>query len=379
MSIQRTADAVVIGAGLNGAASAFFLSQRGVKRIAIVDAGLPGDGASGDAVGLLRTHYDNRPEAELAVRSMPWFREWRDRIGGSCGWIRTGFFRFTDEAEFRKLRVNAAVQRELGDEVSVLDRDDVRALGLGFVVDDIGGAVFEPGSGTSDNALAARCMLERACSDGAELLPFTSVRGIRVAGDTITGVDTSRGPISSAIVVIAAGGGSRAIAESCGVDLPCEPRPINAAEISVVDGYQAPGSYMDPVTDSWLAPRGGGRFMVPAALDGAGAIVAGLDRVTRRLPALADAVVIRTWTREDAFAPDGKPLIGALGGLDGLFVNTASAGKGHKVAPAAGLALSELIVDGTPTTVDLAPFAVTRFSNEPRAWSETEYTKQAIG
>jgi glycine/D-amino acid oxidase-like deaminating enzyme len=119
--------------------------------------------------------------------------------------------------------------------------------------------------------------------------------------------------------------------------------------------------------------------MVPAALDGAGTIVAGLDRVTRRLPALADAVVIRTWTREDAFAPDGKPLIGALGGLDGLFVNTASAGKGHKVAPAAGLALSELIVDGTPTTVDLAPFAVTRFSNEPRAWSETEYTKQAIG
>jgi sarcosine oxidase subunit beta len=375
---DRTADAVVVGAGLNGAATAFFLSQLGVRRIAILDSGLPGDGASGDAAGLLRTHYDNQPEAELAVRSMPFFREWPDRIGGTCGWMPTGFFRFIDEADLWKLKANAAVQRELWDEVQVLDRDDVRALHGDFVVEDIAGAVFEPGSGTSDNAAATRSLLERVCGVGGELWPFTPVSAVIAAGDRVTGVRTSRGAISTAVVVIAAGSGSRRLAASCGVDLPCEPRGLSAAEIRPIDGYVAPGSYMDPVTDSWLVPRADGRFIIPAAPDGSDTVSAGLDRVVRRVPGLAGAVVLRTWTREDAFAPDGKPVIGDAG-VQGLYVNTASAGKGHKVAPAAGLALSELIVGGEASTANLAPFRIDRFWNGGRPWSETEYAKQTIG
>ena len=60
-------------AGLNGAATAYFLLRKGLKHVIVVESELPFSGASGAAVGLLRTHYDNRPETELAARSMPYF------------------------------------------------------------------------------------------------------------------------------------------------------------------------------------------------------------------------------------------------------------------------------------------------------------------
>jgi sarcosine oxidase subunit beta len=378
-----TADAVVIGAGLNGAATAFFLGQRGLRRIVVLESGLPGDGASGDAVGLLRTHYDNRPETQLAIQSMPYFREWPDRIGGSCGWIATGFFRFADQAEFWKLEANAAVQRELGDTIMVLDAAEVRGTAPGFAVQDIAGAVYEPGSGTADNHLATRTLLARACSEGAEVHPFTPAIEVLLDGDAVIGVRTSHGTISSPIVVIAAGSGSSAIAATCGIRLPTTGRFLGAAEVRVRDGFRTPGSYMDPITDSWIAPRGEGRVVIPAGpavSDGRSAVViAGLSRVVRRVPGLADAIVLRTWTREDAFTPDGKPIIGVGDGLSGLFINTGGSGKGHKVAPGAALALSELIVDGEATTVDLAPFALRRFSQPSRAWTTTGYLQQTIG
>jgi sarcosine oxidase subunit beta len=378
--MTTSADAVIVGAGLNGAATAFFLQQQGLRHVVVVDAGLPGDGASGDAVGLLRTHYDNRPETMLAVRSLPWFREWHQRVGGSCGWLATGFFRFIGHDELWKLEANAAVQRELGDTAVVVSRDDLRSLAPGFEVDDVGGAVYEPDSGTADNDLAMRTLLARVCADGGELLPYTPVDRVLVEDGSVTGVRTARGSIAAPVVVVAAGIGSHAVGTRSGFELPCRAEPLAAAEVWTADGFVAPGSYMDPITDSWMAPRTGRRVIIsvdrPA---GPAAAAAGLVRVARRVPGMASAAVIRSWTRYDAFAPDGKPLIGAVSGIAGLYVNTAAAGKGHKVAPAAALGLSELITGGVATSVDLEPFGLDRFRSPSGPWSDTEYRQRTIG
>lgn len=378
--MTEIADAVIVGAGLNGAATAFFLQQRGVRHVVVVDTGSPGDGASGDAVGLLRTHYDNRPETVLAVRSLPWFREWTERVGGSCGWLATGFFRFVAHDELWKLEANVAVQRELGDTAVVLSADEIRTIAPAFHVDDVGGAVYEADSGTADNDLAMRTLLARVCADGGELLPFTPVDRVLVDGGRVTGVRTTRGSIAAPIVVIAAGIGSHGVAARSGFELPCRALPLVAAEVRVVDGFVPPGSYMDPITDSWMAPRTGQRIIISVAGPvGPAAVVDGLERVARRVPGLASATIVRSWTRHDTFAADGKPVIGAVAGIPGLYVNTAGAGKGHKVAPAAALGLSELITDGVATTVDLEPFGLDRFSGPERPWSDTEYRQRTIG
>ena len=97
--MTKAYDAIIVGAGLNGAATAFFLAQKGLTKTVVLDADTIGAGASGAAVGLLRSHYDNRPETELAALSMPFFRNWPELVGGDCGWIETGFLRFIETGE----------------------------------------------------------------------------------------------------------------------------------------------------------------------------------------------------------------------------------------------------------------------------------------
>ena len=151
---------------------------------------------------------------------------------------------------------------------------------------------------------------------------------------------------------------------------------------------------MDPISDSWISPREQGRALIsvpnaaarepvdPDAYDGVFTreqAASGLIAVRKRVPGIGGATVVRWWTRPDCFAPDGKPVIGAVEEVGGLYVNTAAAGKGHKVAPAAGLALSELIADGRASSANIEPFGLARFRSAPKPWSDSEYGKRVIG
>jgi glycine/D-amino acid oxidase-like deaminating enzyme len=85
------------------------------------------------------------------------------------------------------------------------------------------------------------------------------------------------------------------------------------------------------------------------------------------------------WTSHDSYVPDGKPVIGAVAGLSGLYLNTASAGKGHKVAPAVGEALARVISGADLKTVDLTPFHPSRLAGLGFPSSGTEYKQRTIG
>jgi sarcosine oxidase subunit beta len=254
--------------------------------------------------------------------------------------------------------------------------------------------VHEPDSGTASNSLATFSLLERACGEGAALRPYTRATGLRSENGRVVAVTTERHEIATPVVVLAAGAACKALAATCGVDLPLEARTIRVAEILPPEGLRLPGSYMDPISDSWISPREQGRALIsvpaparPAPADpGSGepdftraAAAAGLPPVRRRLPGIDGATIVRWWMRPDSYAPDGKPVIGVVPEVEGLFLNTAAAGKGHKTAPAAGLALSELIAEGRARSADIAPFGLTRFSAPPRPWSDSEYGKRVIG
>jgi len=81
-----TADVVIIGAGVNGLSTAFRLAQRGAGRIVVVERTHIAGGASGKSGALVRMHYSNAPESELAQKSLLVFQEWAAIVGGDCGW-----------------------------------------------------------------------------------------------------------------------------------------------------------------------------------------------------------------------------------------------------------------------------------------------------
>ena len=108
--MQQTYDAIVIGAGVMGASLAFHFAERGLKT-AILERRVSASGATGHSSGLVRMHYDLAAESELTFISYKnYFSKWRERVGGDCGFMNTGFIQITKTEHEDKQRGYVANQ-----------------------------------------------------------------------------------------------------------------------------------------------------------------------------------------------------------------------------------------------------------------------------
>ena len=78
--MEQTADAVIIGAGVMGTSTAFQLVQHGLQQVVVLEKSTVAAGSSGKSSALVRMHYTFLPEARLALTSLRWFQEWRERV-----------------------------------------------------------------------------------------------------------------------------------------------------------------------------------------------------------------------------------------------------------------------------------------------------------
>ena len=118
---MRSADVVIVGGGVNGAATAFYLAQLNVGKIIVLDRAYPGAGASSRGMGLLRTYHANDPEAVLAIKSLEVFRNWKDAVGGTCGFVETGFLYLERSARRDAVATNVGRVNRLGGRAELID------------------------------------------------------------------------------------------------------------------------------------------------------------------------------------------------------------------------------------------------------------------
>ena len=124
--MTQTYDAIVIGAGVMGASLAFHLAERGLKP-AILERKVTASGATGHSSGLVRMHYDLAAESDLTFKSYKiYFSDWKERVGGDCGFINTGFMQIAKREHEDKLRGNVANQQRIGINTSVISAADVK-------------------------------------------------------------------------------------------------------------------------------------------------------------------------------------------------------------------------------------------------------------
>ena len=215
-----TADVIVIGAGVQGASLAFHLAARGA-RVVTVERAVAGAGATGRSSGLVRMYYDLLAEAKLAWESFQWFRDWDERVGGECGFTKTGFLWIEPLDLADRVRANSAAHRAIGVDSSFLGADEIRDRAPAIVVGDEV-AAWEPESGYADPSMTATSFLAAARDRGARLLIGAEVTAIPVENGRVTGIRTSRGDISAPVVVDAAGAWAAGVAALAGVDIPVE-------------------------------------------------------------------------------------------------------------------------------------------------------------
>ena len=204
-NVMTTADAIVIGGGVNGASTLFHLAQAGVKDIVLVEQGYLAAGATGKSGALVRMHYTNPHETRLAYESLKIFKNWDAIVGGDCGYTATGFVQVVAPAFEQELRSYVAMQRAIGVEAEVISAQDLHELEPGCRTDDLTYVAYEPGSGYADPIQTCYGFVRRAQALGARVKTHTTVTGIRHAHGRVIGVDTSDGPIDAPTVVFAGG------------------------------------------------------------------------------------------------------------------------------------------------------------------------------
>src|SRR4026209_1875472 len=203
--MPQTYDAIVIGAGVMGANIAFHLAERGLK-IAILERKVSASGATGHSSGLVRMDYDVAAESELTFKSYQlYFSNWKERVGGECGFQQTGFLQIARPEHEDKLRGNVANQQKIGINTSVITVDEVRKLFPDLVTEHFDYAAYEPDSGYADATLTTNSFLESAKRNGAALIQNCEVTAIRTAGGRVTGVSTTKGDFDAPVVINSAG------------------------------------------------------------------------------------------------------------------------------------------------------------------------------
>ncbi len=369
-----TADVIVIGAGVQGASLAFHLASRGAS-VVVLEKATAASGATGRSSGLVRVYYDLLAEARLAWESYGWFADWEHRVGGECGFTRTGFVWIEPAERLERVRANSASHRAMGVDSQVIGAEGIRSLfpALG-VADEV--AAYEPASGYADPFMTAAGFLAAAKQKGARLVPGAEVSAIRTAGGRVVGVDTNRGSVDAPVIVNAAGAWAGRVAGLVDLDIPIQVWRHDTGYLGVPASVARPiPVVIDNANGMYFRPEGSD--MVLIGLEDDNQIGGSADRDTtearadfrdraaeriiRRVPDLIEGTFRTSHSGQDGLTPDQRPMLGAMG-PDGFYLDCGHSGTGFKTAPAVGLGMSELILDGASTTVDLSPFGPTRFA-----------------
>lgn len=381
------ADVVIVGAGVTGSSIAFQLALRRAGRVLVVEKSEVGFGGSGRSSALVRMHYSFPGEVQLAVKSLDIFKRWPEVVGRPGDFRATGFVRLVPPNEVERLRLNVAMQRELGVNASLIGPSELSELEPDWNVDDVVAAAYEPDSGYGDGAAAAGDFLARARELGVVYRPRTRVTGFRVEAGRVKGIETEQGPIEAATVVAATGPWSRPLFAAVGFDLPIENEFHQVAILKNPPGLRGRGlACIDSLTSLYYRREGRDMTLVgafygrrPSDPDdfpqaaGDETLAEMAVGIARRVPLLGDAGIVRGITGVYDMSPDARPLLGEVPGVAGLFVAAGFSGMGFKISPAVGVVMAERILEGRATTVDIEPFRPSRFAEGQPIKAQYEY------
>jgi glycine/D-amino acid oxidase-like deaminating enzyme len=369
---------VVVGGGILGLCVAGFLAEEG-REVAIVDAGRP-EGTTTNAGSLhvqmqsrfMRMHPDQVPALESGLHLYPkavrfWF-ELQRHLDADFGLKASGGLMVAESREqLDFLAAKAERERSLGLDSRILDRDELDQIAP-YLGPEVVGAELCADEGRID-ALKANAALRRwVRGAGVTVIRETAVDRVRRDGGRFE-LDTARGTIRAATLVIAAGPGSRALAEPFGLELPVESEPLH---MNITEPTELFIGHLVQHSDRMITVKqlSSGHVVIgggwPADLSPSeeyaavrlSSIIGNTSLAQHIVPAIGGLRVIRTWAGINT--PTGGPgILGPIHGAPGAFV--AIPGEaGYTLGPLSARLVADAVLGRKPAE-DLAPFSPSRF------------------
>ncbi len=354
--MKKSADVVVIGAGIMGLSIAYNLARRhGITNICVLDATYLCGGASGRNGGGVRAQWSDEQNIRLMQQSLELFREFarEHRINT---WFRQGGYLFLSRSDEQAgaLRESVALQRRCG-----LSSELVEPQQLTRIVPELSTAGVALASYNPDDAVVFPWPFvwgyaQGATELGVEVVPFNKVTGIDVGRRGIERVHSERGSISTATVVNACGALSPEIAAMVGLELPTRPHRHEICASEALKPWLVPlvadlssGLYFSQSMRGEIV-GGISNERVPEGPDqrSSARFLALYARALVRLcPRLGALKIVRQWAGLYDLSPDATPIVGPVDELAGFYLSSGFMGHGFMMAPVVGRLLAKAIAD----------------------------------
>ncbi|MGQ9678486.1 MAG: NAD(P)/FAD-dependent oxidoreductase [bacterium] len=376
---NKTADVVVIGAGIIGAAIGYYLAKRSLK-VLVLERRFPCSGSTGRCIGGIRAQFTHDLTIRVMLKSIKMFQKLRDELDTDVEWYPGGYlFLAFDEARKEMFKQHIEIQRRYGLKVDFISSDECCRIVPGLNCEGLLGGAWCPTDGQANPFKVTYGYLEGLKRLGGQVLVGAEVKKINIShGRVVSVVTTDCDEYFSPVVVNAAGPWAEEVGKLVGVTIPVKPDRHEALVTEAVErclepmlvDYRPDGCY-------FVQHYGTGHFLgcytpVPIVpgdrVDSSDEFITEMPRrMVRLLPKLTGVKVLRHWAGSYEMSPDGNPICGTTP-IEGFYVAAGMSGHGFMFGPALGDLMAELVTTAK-SSIDLSEFRL------ERQWTKSEAMK----
>ena len=383
--MTESAEVVIIGSGIVGSSVAYHLAEAGCANVLVIEREAhQGKGSTGKSMGGVRAQFATTVNIQMSRYSIDFFATFDEQLGYPADYRPHGYlFCATNERHLEYLKANRERQLTHGvKNVELVSREDIATMLPQLRADDIVGGTYCPTDGFVDPHSVMMGFMLKARESGVRLWLDTAVTGIEVDNQSVTGVTTTRGLVSTPVVVNAAGAWAAGIAQMAGVELPVAPLRRQLVPTEPFAGLPKRFPMVIDMSTGFHFRREGQGILLawndPEETPGFKTdfdnsfVEKILTRAAYRVPCLAEAEVNprRAWGGLYEMTPDHHAIIGPAPNVKGLFFVNGFSGHGVMHSPASGRITADLILQGNSELIDVAKLSVERFA-EGRLLEET--------
>jgi sarcosine oxidase subunit beta len=373
LDLPKTAEIVIIGGGVMGASTAYHLVARGQRGVILLEKeNYFGLGATGRCAGGVRYQFSTEVNVRLSLASLPMLERFEDEIGQAIDYRQCGYLMFSGkEADLAAFRQNVELQNRLGVATRWLSRDEIRARLPEMRLEDVQGGTWHAKDGLVDPHGVVMGYITAAGRLGARALTGIEVIGLEVKAGRVTAVQTSAGTVQAPVVVNAAGPWAGVIGEMAGIEIPITPLRRQMLTTTPLPDLRPDFPFVIDFAQSLYFHREGEGILTGMSnphekpgfsqdIDPQWELV-NLEAAAARLPMLEQAGLVSHWAGLYEVTPDAHPIFGRTP-VEGFYLCAGFSGHGFMHGPVTGRLMSEFVLDGGATTVDVSMLDLDRFA-----------------